>query len=96
MAAFRIIQESLSNVQRHSGSDRASVLIDVEGDQLRVMVRDRGRGFDPNDGHRHERKRGLGIEGMKGRARQLGGKLDLQSGKGGTMVEARIPIPGEE
>src|SRR6202021_3316180 len=78
-ALFRIMQESLSNVIRHSRSKRAWVRIELEPHYLKLSIRDAGRGFDQRP-HSGSGPSGVGIEGMRGRLRSLGGILDLQSG----------------
>jgi two-component system sensor histidine kinase UhpB len=89
-AAFRIIQESLTNVARHSGSNAAEVVVDREPAALEVRVRDRGRGFDPA---RIDPRASRGITGMRDRVHWLSGTLEIDSGAGrGTRVVARIPI----
>ena len=91
--AFRIIQESLNNVARHSRSTAARVEAIVAGDVLRVSVEDDGVGFDPAgvDGDH------FGIEGMRLRTRLLGGQFEITSRPGGgTRVSAAIPVYGAE
>ena len=97
MALFRIVQESLANVQRHSGSSTAEIRVDREPDSVRVRVRDRGHGLPP------EARKDLdaltpriGIVGMKERAMQLGGQFSIRSGAGGTTVEVRVPLRAED
>ncbi len=92
LAAFRIVQESLTNVVRHAGAHRAQVRLDYRDDVLSVQVDDDGRGFDPaavsGDGS--------GLRGMRERARALGGQLDIQrSPSGGTRVSATLPLDGD-
>jgi signal transduction histidine kinase len=96
-AIFRVVQECLTNIHRHSGSSVAKVLISHADGQVRVDVEDKGKGISAQ-------KRseiisspaaipGVGIRGMRERLRQLGGTLDVQSnGEGkGMMVSARLP-----
>jgi signal transduction histidine kinase len=88
LAAFRIVQEALTNVTRHAGTDRASVWIRYTERDLTVQIDDSGNGpGDPGgDG-------GRGIRGMKERAAALGGELEAgpKSG-GGFRVKARLPL----
>jgi signal transduction histidine kinase len=93
IAVFRIVQESLTNVQRHSGSATVRVLLEVEADHIRVAIRDKGHGFDIDGGFGGSRGSGVGVDGMRERAKLLGGQLSLRSGVGGTTVTAQIPIP---
>ena len=87
-ALYRIAQEALHNVVRHSGARHARVEIERQPDGIRARVVDDGHGFDPqavSDGH-------LGLAGMRARAERLGGRLSVVSKMGrGTVVEAVIP-----
>jgi signal transduction histidine kinase len=84
---FRIVQEALSNVERHSRARAAEVSLEVHPGTAVVRVRDDGQGFDPRAA-----TYGLGILGMEERAEFLGGKLEISGGPGqGTTVTARIP-----
>lgn len=84
LGAFRIAQESLFNVQRHSGSVRAEVKLAREGTQFEVSVRDWGIGIAPDDANGDS----LGIAGMRERVRLLGGQLEIGPAGPGTMVRA--------
>lgn len=86
---YRVVQEALTNVARHSGSPKAAVgVLEVEG-EVRVFVEDEGRGFDL-------RKVGLGHQGLVGmreRVELVGGRLLLESAPGeGTRVQVRLPL----
>lgn len=93
--AFRVVQEALTNVIRHAGTDQASVRVEVEGGELRLAVRDRGKGFDPK--LRPERTAGsggFGLDGIRDRLEISGGRLKITSSPGhGTLVEGRTPLP---
>lgn len=89
IALFRIIQECLTNIQRHSGSRAARVRIDRTDEDLLVEVRDFGKGFKGD-------KEGMGITGMKGRMREFGGRLEIESGEEGTTVRALLPLSSLE
>lgn len=84
-ALFRIAQEALTNVVRHSGTRSASVLLEEGGGRVRLQVRDRGRGLA-------EDSYGVGIVGMRERVRELGGSLVIESADPGTSVEVTLPI----
>jgi len=84
-AIFRIVQESLTNIHRHSGSPTASINISRTRREVRLGVHDQGKGISGS------MKRGVGIQGMHERVRQLGGRLQINSGKGGTSVVAILP-----
>lgn len=93
MTVFRVIQEALTNVYRHSGSDRARIEIEKQTGLVSVRVRDYGRGI-PLDarGATSTKALGVGIAGMRERIRQFGGELLISRGEPGTVVEARIPL----
>lgn len=87
---FRVVQEALHNVSRHSGAKSAAVTVRAEGSSLFVRVEDDGSGFDTR------KTRGLGMLGMEERVKQLGGELHFKSTPGqGTHLTARLPIPTE-
>lgn len=93
LALYRIVQEALSNVVRHADASRARVEIEVDDAGLAAAIEDDGRGFDPRSAD--EGVRGLGLIGMRERARNAGGSLDVESEiDGGTVV--RVSIPGLE
>ena len=82
IALFRVVQEALTNVARHSGSRRASVLATALGDRLRLVVEDEGRGFDPAAPTGR-----LGLAGIRERVELIGGELRIESSPGaGTAV----------
>jgi two-component system sensor histidine kinase UhpB len=91
LAVYRIVQEALSNVVRHSGATRAAVRVVREPDRLVVTVEDDGHGFDVPQVR--AAGRGLGLFGMGERAAYLGGRVDVRSAPGtGTRVRAEIPL----
>lgn len=83
---FRVLQEALVNVRRHSGARRVEVILGAEGEYVRVEVRDDGCGFDP------EESSGMGITGMIERAKAIDGELEVRSEPGkGTEIRLRVP-----
>ena len=91
LCLFRIVQEALQNLRKHSGAARAEVRLIKHADRIFVSVHDQGKGFDMNDMKAHE---GLGIRSMGERARLLSGRFEIYSKPGrGTKVEAAIPLP---
>jgi signal transduction histidine kinase len=93
-AVYRIIQESLSNVARHSGSASASVVLERRGDTLVAIVEDAGRGLDVDA--RLASEQSLGLHGMRERALLVGGKLTIESSPGaGTTVFVQVPLGRE-
>jgi signal transduction histidine kinase len=94
-ALFRVVQECLSNIQRHSGSPVAKIRIRREPDSLILEVEDEGCGFQPAalENGRIGSRIGLGLKGMKERVRHLGGCLETNSSSHGTTIRASLPIP---
>lgn len=93
LVAFRVIQEALSNVARHSGASRAEVTLGASPGLLVVGVSDDGHGFDPVAAL-DSRERSLGLFGMRERAALVEGELSLDSEIGrGTRVRLEIPTP---
>jgi signal transduction histidine kinase len=94
IALFRVIQESLSNVMRHSGSRKAWVRLSAKDGSLHVEVEDRGKGIKSSA--KGERSKtgasGVGIQSMRGRVEPFGGNLEVRTGSKGTTVIATIPI----
>jgi two-component system NarL family sensor kinase len=90
IAIFRVVQECLTNVYRHSGSESCSVKLERESDVLRLEIRDSGRGMPkPSQPSGHS---GLGLRGMEERLRQLGGTLKVDSSGKGTTIVAVLPV----
>ncbi len=97
-ALFRIVQESLSNIQRHSGSQTAKIRLRGDTNRVELEVSDRGRGMNlmTVERSRNSRSRlGVGILGMRERIAQLGGRLEVESSPSGTIVRAAIPMMAE-
>ncbi len=99
IAAFRIVQETLTNVHRHSGSSTAKINIWRSTNQLRLKVEDQGKGmilpaFGKDD--RENAILGVGISGIRERVRQLGGQMQIRSGEWGTAVEVVFPLEESE
>ena len=93
-ALFRVVQESLANVHRHSTSDCAFLKLVSAGDNIELTIADYGRGLPPGlvTGTADEARIGVGISGMRQRMRQLNGRLDLISDSKGTTVHAVLPF----
>jgi signal transduction histidine kinase len=90
-AVFRIVQESLTNVHRHAQSATARVRVLRNGSSgIRVEVRDQGKGI-PGEPGDSPATLGIGIQGMRERVAQLGGRFEIQSDSNGTVVVAVFP-----
>ena len=92
-ALYRILQECLTNVLRHSGSDTVGVRLARDRRAVTLEVWDRGRGVRPAQPAANAEERGVGIPGMRERLRHLGGHLRIDSGPQGTRVLATLPPP---
>jgi PAS domain S-box-containing protein len=93
---FRVVQESLTNVYRHSGSESARVEIEKQGESINVRIRDYGKGLPHQIGGKiSPTNLGVGVTGMRERVRQFGGDLTVSAIEPGTLVEARIPLFGD-
>ena len=93
-AAFRLVQECLTNIHRHSGSPTAKIRLRHSDHEVTVEVEDRGKGIpaDKLEEMASVGIPGVGITGMRERVRQLGGTLDIGSSGSGTTVRARLPV----
>ena len=99
LALFRVTQECLSNIQRHSGSLHASIRLDRLPDGFTLEVNDKGRGSFDNKLKRNGMVRfeaGIGIQSMQERVKLIGGRLDIDSGSNGTTVRVTLPVVGEK
>jgi signal transduction histidine kinase len=95
VAIFRVLQESLANVHRHSGSPTAHVRLDANDGMVRLEVKDEGKGMPPGnleDFHSGlPGMLGVGLRGMNERMRQFGGRLEVASTDQGTIITATVP-----
>lgn len=98
LAMFRVLQESLTNVHRHSGSKTAAVRLLMKDGMGILEIEDEGKGPSPQllepSGRDWTGALGVGIRGMNERVRQLGGKLEFSSNENGTLVRATLPVEG--
>jgi PAS domain S-box-containing protein len=94
LALFRVLQEGLTNVVRHSGSRVVDIRLGMEDGTVRMEIADQGKGIPPEVLEAFQRespgKLGVGLRGMKERIRQLGGRLSVTSTAGGTVVTAAV------
>ena len=97
LALFRVVQESLANIQRHSGSQRAKIRIDSNSD-LTLQISDHGPGVSSIVLGRKEKPRfepGVGVPSMEERVKLIGGRFEIDSTNHGTTVRVTIPLRGE-
>jgi signal transduction histidine kinase len=93
-AIFRVVQECLTNIHRHSGSSSARIRLRHHDGQVLVEVEDQGKGIptEKQDEMASVGAPGVGVRGMRERLRQLGGALQINSNGTGTVIVARIPV----
>jgi signal transduction histidine kinase len=89
LAIFRILQEGLTNIARHSGTHLATLSLERRSGQLLVELEDRGRGFSGGAA-------GIGLTGMQERAELLGGRFQMTSGRQGAKLSVTLPLFGPE
>src|SRR5262249_39011555 len=90
-AIFRIIQEALTNVFRHSGARKAWIAVATTDSHTTVSVRDDGKGIDESVMEFRPGSVGIGIGGMRQRVKEFGGELLLKNANPGTLVQIVIP-----
>ena len=91
---FRVVQECLTNIHRHSGSSTAAVRVARSENEVRLEVRDAGKGIpaETQTTLASGKLSGVGLRGMSERLRQMGGQLEVHSNGTGTLVTATLPI----
>jgi signal transduction histidine kinase len=96
IAVFRVMQECLTNIHRHSGSPTAGIRLRRHNGEVLVEIEDKGRGIplEKREKLSVNGTPGVGIRGMRERLRQLGGNLEISSNGTGTIVSARLPVAG--
>lgn len=94
-AIFRVVQESLTNIHRHSDSPAAKIVLRQHKCEILVKIEDNGKGIPAEklEEMASAGTPGVGIRGMRERLRQLGGSLKIESGERGTLVTVLLPIP---
>jgi signal transduction histidine kinase len=85
LVLFRVLQESLTNVHRHSGSKTVSIRLGADSRQVRLEVEDHGKGVNGS-------RSGIGIAGMRERVENLSGQFEISSNRAGTRVRAVLPL----
>ncbi len=93
LAIFRIVQECLTNIHRHSGAEKATINLRNDSDHLTLEIQDWGRGFsDEKMVQLRGAGGGVGFAGMRERLRELGGALEIESTGNGTLIRANFPV----
>jgi two-component system, NarL family, sensor kinase len=95
VALFRVVQEGLTNIQRHSGSPRAAIRIDRDPKEITLEISDKGggsAGSQPRRNGSSSFELGVGIPSMQERVKLIGGRLNIESHGSGTTVRATIPV----
>jgi two-component system NarL family sensor kinase len=94
LAIFRLVQECLTNIHRHSGSKTAVIRLTRDRESVRTEVRDHGKGIPPERlSEIRSQGSGVGIRGIRERIRQFHGEMKIESNASGTAVIVSIPIP---
>ncbi len=88
VATYRIALEAMTNVSKHAGATKCAVELSING-EIQLKVSDDGTGFSPSARH------GVGMSSMRERAAEIGGELTVETGGGGTVVSAILPLEGE-
>jgi signal transduction histidine kinase len=97
LALFRVVQESLTNIQRHSGSPLAKIGIERDSGKITLEISDKGTGISGSLRKRNGKLPfgpGVGIPSMHERVKLIGGQFDIESSNSGTTVRVRIPVDG--
>ncbi|MGH9771137.1 MAG: sensor histidine kinase [Candidatus Acidiferrales bacterium] len=94
LTLFRVLQESLTNIHRHSGSSTADILLERAPGRVMLTVRDYGKGIPPAVMEKFRRNAGIGVglAGMRERVNELGGRIELWSEGSGTMLQVNLPV----
>lgn len=97
LGLFRVLQESLTNIHRHSNSTRAEVAVHLLPAEVVLKVRDYGKGItlEQLDNFRTKGSSGVGLAGMRERIRELGGRLRIESVAPGTSISVTLPLAGK-
>jgi signal transduction histidine kinase len=97
LGLFRVLQESLTNIHRHSDSTRADVAVQLLPSEVMLKVRDYGKGIAPEklNNFGTEGSGGVGLAGMRERIRELGGRLRIEPVAPGTSISVTLPLAGK-
>jgi signal transduction histidine kinase len=94
LALFRILQESLTNIHRHSHSQSAEIQVELRTDDIMLQVKDYGEGIPPEllERLRSNGGSGIGFRSMRERIIELGGRFEIESDKNGTLIRVTAPL----
>jgi signal transduction histidine kinase len=92
IAIYRVVQEALTNVFRHSAARSVRIALRAERDRIALTVRDDGKGIPKQVERFRGGSIGVGVSGMRQRIRECGGELKLQNANPGTLLEAVVPL----
>jgi signal transduction histidine kinase len=93
LVIFRVVQEALTNIHRHSGSSSAAIQLICSDRSVDLEISDAGKGISPErERELNTARSGVGVRGMQERVRQFGGTLEIRSGKQGTKVVVHLPL----
>jgi PAS domain S-box-containing protein len=98
LTLFRVLQESLTNIHRHSGSPSAEIHFAISDAEVSLQIRDHGRGMSQDLLNRSQKtggEAGIGLLGMSERVNELGAQLEVASGTNGTVVSVTVPLNGK-
>ena len=94
LTIFRIVQEGLTNIHRHSGSKTATIRLSRSADSVLLKIEDHGKGISPEKlAALRAQRTGVGITGMRERVRHLNGVMDIQSNGTGATISVTFPVP---
>jgi signal transduction histidine kinase len=94
LVMFRLVQECLTNIHRHSGSKSAAIRMTHEDQSVTLEIQDEGRGISPDKLSRIQAQgSGVGIRGMRERVRQFDGDMNVESNDQGTTIFFKFPLP---
>jgi two-component system NarL family sensor kinase len=94
LVMFRLVQECLTNIHRHSGSKSASIRVARDCDGVLLVVQDKGKGISAEKlSEIQSQGSGVGIRGMRERARHFGGHMLIESNHKGTKISFKFPSP---
>jgi signal transduction histidine kinase len=93
LALFRVLQEAMHNVTKHSGARQVEVQLHEDSSELHLIISDSGKGFDPEAAFQGK---GLGLSSMRERVRLINGAINIESKRnGGTTIHVRVRLAAD-